>query len=489
MSIYQDIARRTNKDIYIGVVGPVRTGKSTFIKKFMETLVIPNIENEFERARAIDELPQSARGKTVMTTEPKFVPKESARVTLNDNVSFNVRMADCVGYMISDAIGDTEDGERRLVNTPWQSEPMPFGEAAELGTRKVIHDHSTIGCVVTTDGTIGEIPRASYVDAEKRVIAEVKKVGTPFVIILNSGTPESDASRALALELEEKYQAPVALVNCTELNGDDIKAIMELVLSEFPVKSIGIDVPEWVRGLDDNHIIVTAIRNSIIENAQSVTKVGNVSDAFSSLADNAYIESAKVTNLDLGTGTGRVNIEMKKGLYYDVLEQMTGCSIKNDAELFGCMREFADIKKKYDKLAPALESVEKTGYGIVTPNMEDLSFDEPEIVKAPNGYGIKLRARAPSIHMIRANIETELNPTVGSEEQSREMIRTMLGEFEDEPERIWQSNIFGKSMHDLINEGLNAKLENMPEDAREKLSDTLERIVNEGSGGLICILL
>ena len=489
MSIYGDIAKRTGGDIYIGVVGPVRTGKSTFIKKFMEMLVIPNIENEFDRSRAVDELPQSAGGRTVMTTEPKFVPNEAARVTLGDNVSFNVRMVDCVGFMVSDALGDIEGGTARLVNTPWREEPMPFVQAAEYGTQKVIHDHSTIGVIVTTDGTIGEIPRSGYIDAEKRVVAEVKSEGRPFVIVLNSQTPENEASRALAMELEEKYSAPVALVNCMELDGDDIKAIMELVLFEFPVRKIGVDIPEWVSGLDAEHRIVRSMRDDILAAASNVTKAGDAANAFAALSDGEYIESASLSELDLGSGEGRVRVEMKKGLYYSVLAELTGCEISDDADLFSTMAEFAHIKKKYDKLAPALDSVSRTGYGIVTPDLDDLSFDEPEIIKAPNGYGIKLRARAPSIHMIKANIETELNPIVGSEEQSREMIRTMLVEFEDDPSRIWGSNIFGKSMHDLVNEGLNAKLENMPDDAREKLSGTLERIVNEGSGGLICILL
>lgn len=488
-NIYGDIAARTGGDIYIGVVGPVRTGKSTFIKHFMDTLVIPNIADEFERARATDELPQSAGGKTVMTTEPKFIPNESVTITVGENVRLNVRLVDCVGYLVPGALGENEDGETRMVHTPWSADPVPFREAAETGTRKVICDHSTIGLVVTTDGTIGEIPREAYADAEKRVITEMKMQNKPFAVILNSADPDSENARKLAMEMEETYQTPVALVNCVELNGDDIRGIMEIVLAEFPVTEIGVDTPGWISGLDRDHWLRRQVNDAVLSCAENVERVSDIPRAFSYLTENENVERCDTEYVDLATGKARIRVKLPDALYFGVLEEMTGVPIGDEAGLFTAMTDFAKIKRKWDRIAPALESVNETGYGIVPPDPMELTFDEPKIVKQGSGCGVKLSASAPSIHMIRANIETELNPVVGSEAKSEEFVNYMMREFESDPGRIWDSEFFGKSLLDLVNEGLNTKLGNMPEDARGKLSETLERIINEGSGGLICIIL
>ncbi len=488
-AIYQDIAERTGGDIYVGVVGPVRSGKSTFIKQFMESIVLPNMGEGASRDRARDELPQSAAGKTVMTTEPKFIPEEAVPITVGENANMRVRMIDCVGYLVPDAMGTVEDGAPRMVRTPWQEEPMPFAEAAETGTRKVITDHSTIGMLVTTDGTIGEIPRESYVEAEERIVGELKAIGKPFAIILNSKEPTSEAATSLAYELEAKYGVPVALVSCLELDAEDIREILGLVLEEFPVTEITVSLPAWTAALDDTHPIRASVMEAVCRCAARVTKVGNVRDAFSEMNENEYIQNADVENLDLGTGKARIALETVPELYYKVIGELTGLTVGDEKELMETLRALAETKAKYDKVAEALREVEETGYGIVMPNVEELRLEEPKIAKQSGGYGVKLRAAAQSIHMIRANIETEINPIVGTEQQSEDLIKYLLREFESDPRSIWDSNLFGKSLYELINDGLHAKLDHMPEASRKKLSETLERIINEGSNGLICILL
>ncbi|MBE6685957.1 MAG: stage IV sporulation protein A [Ruminococcaceae bacterium] len=488
-NIYKDISERTGGDIYIGVAGPVRTGKSTFIKRFMDSLVIPNIENEYSKQRANDELPQSAGGKTVMTTEPKFVPEEAVGITVGDNISLKVKLVDCVGYIVPEAIGHIENGEERLVNTPWSSEPMPFTKAAEIGTKKVIEEHSTIGIVVTTDATITEIPRQNYINAEERVIGELKEQGKPFAIVLNSASPEKAQSLALAHELEEKYKAPVALVNCLKLDCTDIESIISMILEEFPICEIGVNIPKWVLALEKDHWLVKEINDAVLYCARAVSKTGDIKKAFDPLLSNDYIEGVRIDNIDLGVGSAMLTLELDPFLYYKILSEMTGLELSSEEDMITTMIELATVKRKYDKIAQALMAVEESGYGIVTPDIEDLNFEEPEIIKQPNGYGVKLRANAPSLHIIRANIETEINPTVGTEQQSEDLIKYLLNEYEEDPKKIWESNIFGKSMYSLVSEGLNSKLDNMPLDAREKLADTLERIINEGSGGLICIIL
>ncbi len=488
-SIYKDIAERTGGDIYIGVVGPVRTGKSTFIKRFMQTLVLPNIEDQYSKERAKDEMPQSAAGKTVMTTEPKFVPDEAVTVRFEDNVSMRVKMIDCVGYIVSEALGTLENGQERMVNTPWREEPMPFVQAAEYGTEKVIKDHSTIGVLVTTDGTIGEISRDSYISAEERVVSELKDIGKPFVIVLNSAMPDSDEALALAYELEDKYKAPVALVSCVDLNFEDISHILELVLNEFPVADIRFSVPAWISALPDMHIIKASIKNSLAEIASEISRIGDIKKALSLLDDNEFIEKHALCEINLGIGSALVELCFSDELYYSVLSELTSFDINNESELVTLLRELSVMKAQYERVAEALKMTEEKGYGIVMPTRDELKLEEPEIIKQNGGYGVKLSASAESIHMIRANIKTEINPIVGTEQQSEEMVKYMLSEFEADPQKLWNSNMFGKTLYELINDGLYSKLEHMPEESRGKLSETLERIINEGSNGLICILL
>jgi stage IV sporulation protein A len=488
-SIYKDIAARTGGDIYIGVVGPVRSGKSTFIKRFMESLVLPNMDEGYDRERARDEMPQSAAGKTVMTTEPKFIPDDAVRIHLDDSTHLKVKMIDCVGYIVPEALGTIENGEPRMVRTPWRDEPMPFVEAAEMGTHKVITEHSTIGMMITTDGTIGDISRASYVEAEERVVNELKALGKPFAIILNSAYPGSDEAIGLAYELEEKYKVPVALVSCLDLDAGDIRHILELVLHEFPIAEIHVGTPDWLNAIPSNHIIKSSILDSIKECAGKVIKIGGVKAAFESLGDNEFIKQASVDLIDLGNGTVNVSVSTNDGLYYQVISELTGFDIDGEEKLISILRDMSKMKNEYEKVSDALRDADEKGYGIVMPSIESLKLEEPVIVKQAGGYGVRLRASAQSIHMIRANIETEISPIVGTEQQSEELIKYILREFEEDPGRIWESNMFGKSLYELVGDGVHAKLEHMPEDARLKLSETLERIINEGSGGLICILL
>ena len=488
-NIYRDIATRTSGDIYIGVVGPVRTGKSTFIKKFMETVIVPNIANEYDKKRAKDEMPQSAAGKTVMTTEPKFIPDEAVTVTLDGGEEFSCKMIDCVGYIVPEALGNYENGEVRMVMTPWSDESMPFDRAAEIGTEKVIREHATIAVLVTCDGSFGEIGRANYEAAEARVASELKEISKPFVIVLNSAHPESPEAIALALELEKKYQAPVALVNCLTLDKEDIGHILELVLMEFPVNEICVKLPSFIASLDENHPVYKSIFETVKESAESIKVTGNISAAFSGASENKHIKSAYVSRLDLGTGNAQVALSAADGLFYNLISEVTGASVSDDAQLLNVLSDLAQAKKKYDKVSAALDEVNSTGYGIVVPDIYDLKLEEPQIVKKSGGYGVELRASAPSIHMIKAEIKTEVSPIVGTEAQSEELVNFLLREFETDPQKIWETNMLGKSLYELVNEGLHTKLSHMPDDARARLSETLQRVINEGAGGLVCIIL
>ena len=488
-NIYKDIAKRTGGTIIIGVVGPVRTGKSTFIKRFMEQLVLPNISDPFERERAKDEMPQTAAGKTVMTTEPKFVPENAVRVNLGDSAVMNVKLADCVGYVVPEALGTMENGQSRMVLTPWSSEPISFEKAAEIGTKKVIYEHSTVGVLVTTDGTIGELPRSVYEQAEKRVVDELRSIGKPFVILLNSADPGSESALNLAYELEKAYGAPVALVSALELNTEDIKHLMELLLLEFPVKMIDVELPSWTQALDGDHWLTKEIRSALYGCVGNIRKLGEIPNAFNALFGHELIKDAYITSTDCGSGVTHLEVKLKDQLYYKVISELTGFDIESEEDLVNQMRSLSEIKTKYDKISEALDSVNERGYGIVMPDVADLTLAEPEIIKRGSGYGVKLKASAPSIHMIKANIETEINPIVGSEQQSEDLIRYLLSEFEESPAGIWNSNLFGKTLYELVTEGLHTKLDNMPDEARAKLGETLEKIVNDGSGGLICILL
>lgn len=487
--IYSNIAKRTDGDIYIGVVGPVRTGKSTFIKKFMESLVIPNITSEFRKERAIDELPQSAAGKTIMTTEPKFIPEEAVEVKLSDNATFNVRMIDCVGYIVPEAIGYIENEAPRMVMTPWFDEEIPFAMAAEIGTQKVIKEHSTIGLVVTTDGSITDIPREEYCDAEERVINELTEINKPFVIVLNCLDPKSSSAQKLAAELAEKYNTPVIPVNCLELDEQGISDILKQVLYAFPVKEVNISMPKWITSLDKNHWLKSSVISSIRSAAENIKHIRDMSKLTGMLSESEYISGSEISEIDLGKGGAGIKLAFDGDLFYKILGEETGIDITSDNDLMPLLKDLISIKKKYEKVENALNEVEATGYGIVMPDINDLSLEEPEIVKQGGKYGVRLKASAPSIHMMKADIVTEVNPIVGSEKQSEELVMYLMNEFNDDPTKIWNSNIFGKSLHDLVNEGLHNKLYKMPVDARLKLQETLERIINEGCGGLICFIL
>lgn len=488
-TIYQDIANRTNGDIYIGVVGPVRTGKSTFIKNFMELAVIPNIKDDYKRERAKDELPQSSNGRTIMTTEPKFIPNEAVEMTLGDNVKFKTRMVDCVGYLVKNALGYMEDNLPRMVNTPWFEEQIPFEEAAEIGTKKVIDEHSTIGILVTTDGNVTGIARDDYIEAEERVVKELKAQGKPFVIVLNTNIPNAPETIELANNLQEKYDAPVVIIDCANLSDTDINNILSKILYEFPVNEIDIDLPNWVDTLDDSHWLKTSIINIIKTSFKDVKNLRQIDSVMGIASNNDIVDKVSITEIKLDVGIIRINLELDKELFYKVLTEISGINVKEEGDLFGIVTELAQSKKSYDKIAMALNDVKRKGYGIVTPNIDDLSLEEPEIIKQGSKFGVRLKAHAPSLHIIRADIETEVSPIVGSEKQSEELVNYLMQEFEGNPTDIWKTNIFGKSLHELVNEGLQNKLYKMPEEAQGKLQETLERIVNEGSGGLICIIL
>lgn len=488
-NIYRDISERTNGDIYIGVVGPVRTGKSTFIKKFMDTIVIPNMDESFRRDRAIDEMPQSAAGRTIMTTEPKFIPEQAVSVHIDENATFNVRMIDCVGYIVPSALGYIEDDLPRMVRTPWYEEPIPFNMAAEIGTQKVITEHSTIGLVITTDGTISDIPREEYEEAEERVVNELKSINKPFIVLLNCTYPGSPESLAMADKMQERYGVPVLPVNCLEIQEDEIRMILSKILFEFPVKEIKVDMPHWLSSLEKGHWLRSSVYNSIQQSTAKISRIREVGNIVKEVRTCEYISGAQSLAMDLGTGHARIEIRLRQDLFYRVLGEKTGLEISDEGKLLDCMLEMARMKKEYDKIKEAYQDVLETGYGIVMPTMDELTLEEPEIIKQGGKYGIRLKAAAPSIHMMRTNITTELTPIVGSEQQSEELIMYLLKEFEESPAKIWESNIFGKSLHELVNEGLHNKLYRMPSDARNKIKETIERIINEGCNGLICIIL
>ena len=481
-SIYSDIAKRTGGDIYIGVVGPVRTGKSTFIHRFLDSVVVPNIENEYDRQRTLDEMPQSASGKTIMTTEPKFVPDDSVKVIIDDGIEFRVKMVDCVGYLVDGALGAEENGEKRMVITPWSEEAIPFPEAAELGTSKVIGEHATIAMLVTTDGSIAGLPRESYVHAEERVARELRQYGKPFAIILNSANPESDAAHSLANQLEEKYGAPVALVCCPDLDADDIREILALVLSEFPVREMSFTLPEWTEALPSDHALKKQIINSVSAFSEGVTKLGDIEKCLSGY-------SFDRVSVNAGDGTASFNIPIDRAEYYKTISELCSVNIASDSDIITTMMELGEIRDKYLRVEDALNDANERGYGIVMPTLSELKLDEPTLVKQPNGYGVKVSAHADSIHMIKTGIKADLCPVIGSQEQSEEVVKFLRGEYEDNPDKVWEYNMFGRSLYEMVSDGMNAKLSHMPDESREKLGETLGKIINEGSNGLICILL
>ncbi len=487
--IYSSIAERTNGDIYIGVVGPVRTGKSTFIKRFMESLVIPNITSEFKRERALDELPQSAAGKTIMTTEPKFIPEEAVEVSLGDGASFNVRMIDCVGYIVPSSLGYIENEAPRMVMTSWFDEEIPFNMAAEIGTQKVITDHSTIGLVITTDGTISDIPRNEYEECEERVIRELKELGKPFVVVMNTVNPSSSEAKQLCSELTEKYDCKVMPVNCLDLDDEDIRCIIREILFSFPIKEINIRTARWINTLEKGHWLKSEILTCIRNAAKDIKLVREAEIAAEAMSECPHVLKAEINSIDLGKGSVTITAELDGSLFYKILGEATGIEIESESDLMPLLLELNRIKKQYMRIEPALAEVEATGYGIVMPELEELTLEEPKIIKQGGKYGVKLKASAPSIHLMKANINTTVSPIVGTERQSEELVMYLLDGFDDNPTKIWESNIFGKSLHELVNEGLHNKLYKMPIDARMKLQETLERVINDGCSGLICFIL
>ncbi len=487
--LLKDITERTGGDIYLGVVGPVRTGKSTFIKRFMELLVLPNIGDAAVLGRTKDELPQSGSGRTIMTTEPKFVPDEAIQINLGEGLAPKIRLVDCVGYAVSGAIGYTDDLGPRLVNTPWFDEPIPFAKAAEIGTRKVIVDHSTIGLVVVTDGSITDLPRENYLDAEERVISELKELGKPFVIILNTTRPKAAETQKLAAELSDKYGVAVSVIDCLKMKEDDLYNLINLVLYEFPVQEIALRYSKWVDALQPDFWLRQTAYEAGFKEIEAVSKVRDAYTAAESIAKLDFIANASVVEVDLGSGRVLIEAEVKKDLFFAVVKELTGFSIEGEHDMLTLMVEMATTKKKYDKIAEAMLDVERKGYGIVSPNIEDIVFEEPELFRQSGRFGIKLKAGAPSLHIIRTELTTEVVPFVGNERQGEEMLRYLTEEFEKDPDALWNSQFLGKPLHEFVEEGIKNKLFQMPETAQEKLRETLTRIVNEGSGGLICIIL
>lgn len=488
-NILDDIAERTGGDIYLGVVGPVRTGKSTFVKRFMDLMVLPNIQDLYERERAKDELPQSGAGKTITTTEPKFVPNEAVEIFTKNGISLKVRLIDCVGYAVEGALGYEEDEEPRMVKTPWFDYEVPFEEAAEIGTRKVITDHSTIGIVMITDGSISDIPRANYIDAEERVIRELKEINKPFVVLLNSVNPFDKETLALVDELSLKYEATIIPVDAANASSEQILSILEEVLYEFPVQEVNIKLPLWVDELDEEYWLRANLEEAIRDILREIQKVRDIDKAIEKLSDIENVSFVSLEEMNLGSGTAAIDVTVPDELFYTSLSDVSGFTVEGNQDIIRIMKDLSFAKNEYDKIAPALTEVQEAGYGVVTPRLEEMILEEPELIRHGSRFGVKLKAKAPSLHIIKADITTEITPIIGTEKQTEELVRYMLDEFEENPTKIWESNIFGKSLHDLVREGIQNKLHRMPENAQVKLQDTLQRIVNEGSGGLICIII
>lgn len=489
VDIFKDISKRTNGDIYLGVVGAVRTGKSTFIKKFMEKVVLPNISDEGDRARAQDELPQSAAGKTIMTTEPKFVPNQAVALQVDEGIDVNVRLVDCVGYTVDSAQGFEDENGPRMIHTPWYEEPIPFHEAAEIGTRKVIQEHSTMGVVITTDGTIGDIPREDYLEAENRVVEELKAVGKPFIMVINSTQPYSQETELLRQELVELYDIPVLAMSVESMQEDDVFNVLREALYEFPVLEVNVNLPSWVMVLDDEHWLRESYQNAIQETVKDIKRLRDVDRVVGYFDEYDHIEHAQIAGIEMGEGIAEIDLDAPSHLYDQVLKEIVGEEIRGKDHLLELMQDFSKAKREYDQISDALHMVKQTGYGIAAPSITDMSLDEPEIIRQGARFGVRLKAVAPSIHMIKVDVESEFAPIIGTEKQSEELVRYLMQDFEEDPLSIWESDIFGRSLSSIVREGIQGKISLMPENARHKLKDTLEKIVNEGSGGLIAIIL
>lgn len=489
VDILKDIAERTGGDIYLGVVGAVRTGKSTFIKRFMEQVVIPSIRDDAERSRATDELPHSGAGKMITTIEPKFVPNQAVNVSVEEGLKVNVRLVDCVGYVVEGAKGYEDENGPRMINTPWFDEPIPFQEAAEVGTRKVIQEHSTLGIVVTTDGSIADIPRQSYEEVEERIVNELKEVGKPFIMLLNSTRPYSESVQALRTQLVEKYDIPVIALSVATMGEEDILGVLREVLYEFPVHEVNVNLPSWVMVLDDEHWLRRDFETSVRETVKDIKRLRDVDRVVGHFYNFEFIQKAALSGMQMGQGIAEIDLYAPDELYDRVLTEVVGVEIRGRDHLLEMMQEFSLAKREYVKVADALKMVRTTGYGVASPSLEEMSLDEPELIKQGSRFGVRLKATAPSIHMIRVNVHSEFAPIIGSERQSEELVNYLMRDFETDPLRIWESDIFGRSLNSIVREGIQAKLSMMPENARYKLQETLERIINEGSGGLIAIIL
>lgn len=482
--VYQEIAQRTGGSVYIGVVGPVRTGKSTLIRRFMDLLVVPELKDEWYRERLVDELPQSGAGRTIMTTQISFVPGEPLEVELSDKTKCSIRMVDCVGFMVDGALGDSEDGLPRMVRTPWQEEEMPFKTAAEVGTRKVIRDHATIGLVVTTDGTITDLPRDSYVSAEEKTIQELKELGKPFAIVLNSRTPDSPAAQRLQEELEGRYDVPVVPMDVLHMEREDVGEILETVLFEFPVRQVDIQLDEWLQALPDSHWLVTSLMDNLRDSADEMTRLRDYQDFAQKLSTCEYIDGLDMDNIYPGTGSLQAQLKLPRSLYYRVLSEESGIKVEDEAQLMSLMYDLAASKREFDRMSQAWREVKETGYGLIKPTMEEMDLEEPEIVKTGGRFGVRLKARAPSFHLIRVDLDTEISPFVGTEKQSQELVSYLLEAFEENRAGIWKTEMFGKPMSELVRENLAHKLVSMPEDARRKTRTALSRVINDGKENL-----
>jgi stage IV sporulation protein A len=489
VDIFRDIAERTGGDIYLGVVGAVRTGKSTFIKRFMEAIVLPNIHNEADRMRATDELPQSAAGRTIMTTEPKFVPNNAVQIHVAEGLDVNVRLVDCVGYTVEGAKGYEDENGPRMVSTPWFDEAIPFQEAAEIGTRKVVQEHSTLGVVVTTDGSIAEIPRESYVAAEERIIAELREVGKPFIMVLNTTSPQSEQTRQLRGELIEKYDIPVIPVSVATMGENEVMSVLREVLYEFPVHEVNVNLPSWVMVLNERHWLRNHFEDSVRETVKDIRRLRDVDRVVEQFSAYDFVERAGLSGMSMGQGVAEIDLYAPDELYDKILMEVVGVEIRGKDHLLQLMQDLTYAKREYDHFSEALEMVKNTGYGIATPSLEEMKLDEPELIRHGSRFGVRLKATAPSIHMIRVDVESEFAPIIGTEKQSEELVRYLVQDFEDNPKKIWESDIFGRSLHSIVREGISGKIAMMPDNARYKLQETLGRIINEGSGGLIAIIL
>lgn len=488
-NIFRDIAERTGGDVYLGVVGPVRVGKSTFIKRFMDLLVIPNITNEYDRERTIDELPQSGAGRTIMTTEPKFIPNEAVEIQVKEGLTVAVRLVDCVGYTIPGARGYEDENGPRMVNTPWSEEPMPFQEAAEIGTRKVIADHSTIGVVVTTDGSITDLPRENYQEAEARIVEELKTMHKPFVVILNSMNPYDASTVELAQELENLYEVPVIPLDIAQLSQGTIMQVLEEALFEFPVTEVNVSLPKWIEELKSEHWLRKKFESSVYEIISNVRRLRDIDQAMETLSQLDFIGEVVLESMEMGTGVASLEMTAQEGLFYEAINEATGLEVTGEHDVFRLLKELSAVKVEYDKVGEALEKVRETGYGVVNPLVSEMNLEEPELIKQGGLFGVRLKASAPSLHIIRADIAAEITPLMGTERQCADLARYITDKFQENPSQIWNYDIFGKSLHDLVRESIQGKLQAVPENVQEKLQETLRRIVNDGSGGIICIII